>query len=111
VGDLGPILTDGAGYTLYDFVKDKGPTSTCYGACAVGWPPLLTKGTPVAGQGVRANLVGTTRRTDGTTQVTYAGRPLYYFFGDHVPGSSVGQASGSFGAPWYVLRADGSEIH
>jgi predicted lipoprotein with Yx(FWY)xxD motif len=57
---LGHILVDSKGITLYDFVKDKGPTSACYGACAALCAPLKTKGKPVAGRGVRASLLGTT---------------------------------------------------
>src|SRR6266542_6878061 len=62
---LGRILVDSRGITLYDFPKDRGTTSSCYGACAALWPPLTTKGKPVAGRGVRASLLGTTKRKDG----------------------------------------------
>src|SRR6266436_6259626 len=61
---VGRILVDSKGITLYDFVQDKGTTSTCYGACAALWPPLLTTGKPIAGTGVRASLLGTTKRKD-----------------------------------------------
>jgi predicted lipoprotein with Yx(FWY)xxD motif len=108
---LGRILVDGKGITLYDFVKDKGTTSTCYGACAALWPPLTTKGKPVAGQGVRASLLGTTRRKDGTLEVTYNGHPLYYFVTDRKPGQTTGQGVNQFGAPWWVLSPAGKEIH
>src|SRR6266699_3335567 len=64
---------DSKGITLYDFPPDKGTTSVCYGACAALWPPLVTKGKPVAGPGVRASLLGTTKRKDGKLEVTYAG--------------------------------------
>src|SRR5882724_5777773 len=70
---LGRILVDRKGITLYDFVRDKGTTSVCYGACAALWPPLLTTGKPVAGAGVRASLLGTTKRKDGRLEVTYNG--------------------------------------
>src|SRR6266404_3978971 len=79
---LGRILVDGKGISLYDFVKDKGTTSVCYGACAALWPPLLTKGKPVAGPGVKASLLGTTKRKDGKLEITYGGHPLYYFVTD-----------------------------
>jgi predicted lipoprotein with Yx(FWY)xxD motif len=108
---LGRILVDSKGITLYDFVKDKGPTSACYGACAALWPPLITKGKPVAGPGVRASLLGTTKRKDGKLEVTYAGRPLYYFVTDKKPGQTTGQGINQFGAPWWVLSPAGKEIH
>ena len=108
---LGRILVDGKGITLYDFAKDKGTTSTCYGACAALWPPLVTKGKPVAGPGVRASLLGTTKRTDGKLEVTYGGHPLYYFVTDRNPGQTTGQGVNQFGAPWWVISAAGKEIH
>jgi predicted lipoprotein with Yx(FWY)xxD motif len=108
---LGSILVDSKGITLYDFVKDKGTASTCYGACAALWPPLTTKGKPVAGRGVRASLLGTTKRKDGKLEVTYNGHPLYYFVTDRKPGQTTGQGVNQFGAPWWVLSAAGKEIH
>jgi len=108
---LGRILVDSKGITLYDFVKDKGTTSTCYGACAALWPPLITGGKPVAGPGVRASLLGTTKRTDGKLEATYNGHPLYYFVTDRKPGQTTGQGVNQFGAPWWVLSPAGAEIH
>jgi predicted lipoprotein with Yx(FWY)xxD motif len=108
---LGRILVDSKGITLYDFVKDKGTTSVCYGACAALWPPLLTSGKPVAGSGVRPSLLGTTRRKDGKLEVTYGGHPLYYFVTDRKPGQTTGQGVNQFGGPWWVLSAAGKEIH
>ena len=108
---LGRILVDSKGITLYDFVKDKGTTSVCYGACAALWPPLLTKGKPVAGPGVHASLLGTTKRKDGRLEVTYNHHPLYYFVTDHKPGQTTGQAVNQFGGPWWVLSPAGKEIH
>ena len=108
---LGTILVDSKGITLYDFVKDKGTTSVCYGACAALWPPLLTSGKPVAGPGVHASLLGTTRRKDGKLEVTYRGHPLYYFVTDRKPGETTGQGVNQFGGPWWVLSAAGKEIH
>jgi predicted lipoprotein with Yx(FWY)xxD motif len=108
---LGRILVDSKGITLYDFVKDKGTTSACYGACAALWPPLTTKGKPVAGRGVRASLLGTTKRKDGKLEVTYNGHPLYYFVTDKKPGQTTGQGVNQFGAPWWVLSPAGKEIH
>jgi predicted lipoprotein with Yx(FWY)xxD motif len=108
---LGRILVDSKGITLYDFVKDKGTTSVCYGACAALWPPLITHGKPVAGSGVRASLLGTTKRKDGKLEVTYGGHPLYYFVTDRKPGQTTGQGVNQFGGPWWVLSAAGKEIH
>ncbi len=108
---LGRILVDSRGITLYDFVKDKGKTSVCYGACAALWPPLITHGKPVAGRGVRQSLLGTTKRKDGKLEVTYGGHPLYYFVTDRKPGQTTGQAVNQFGGPWWVISPAGKEIH
>jgi predicted lipoprotein with Yx(FWY)xxD motif len=108
---LGRILVDGKGITLYDFVKDKGGTSSCYGACAALWPPLITKGKVHAGSGVRASLLGTTKRKDGKLEVTYNRHPLYYFVSDRKPGQTTGQGVNQFGGPWWVLSSAGKEIH
>jgi predicted lipoprotein with Yx(FWY)xxD motif len=85
--------------------------STCYGACAALWPPLTTTGKPVAGHGVRASLLGTTKRKDGKLEVTYNHHPLYYFVSDQKPGQTTGQGVNQFGAPWWVISAAGKEIH
>ena len=108
---LGKIIVDPKGRTLYDFPIDKGTTSVCYGACASLWPPYLTKAKPVAGPGVSAGLIGTTKRKDGSAEVTYAGHPLYYYAPDQKPGQITGQALNQFGAPWYALAPNGREIH
>jgi len=108
---FGRILVDSRGVALYDFPKDKGIVSSCYGACAALWPPLLTSGRPVAGPGVRASLLGTTRRSDGELEVTYNGHPLYYFVSDRKPGQFSGQGLNQFGDPWWVLSPGGREIH
>ena len=109
-GPLGTYLTGGNGRTLYLFGRDTGSTSTCAGTCAVNWPPLLTKGAPkTAGQAQPAKL-GTTARSGGTTQVTYAGHPLYRYAGDVSPGQANGQALFNNGGPWYVLDADGNPV-
>jgi predicted lipoprotein with Yx(FWY)xxD motif len=108
---LGRILVDGKGITLYDFVIDKRGTSACYGACAALWPPLLTKGKPHAGAGVRASLLGTTKRKDGKLEITYNHHPLYYFVSDRRPGQTTGQGVNQFGGPWWVLSPAGKEIH
>src|SRR4051794_33191291 len=108
---LGRILVDSKGITLYDFLPDKGTTSVCYGPCAALWPPLLTHSKPIAGAGVRASLLGTTKRKDRKLEVTYNGHPLYYWVGDHKPGQTTGQGVNQFGGPWWVLSPAGSEIH
>jgi predicted lipoprotein with Yx(FWY)xxD motif len=109
---LGKILTDGRGFTVYDFEADKGTKSACSGACATAWPPVPATGAaaPKVGTDVKESLVGQTTGTNGTKQLTYDGRPLYYYAGDTAPGSTTGQASRSFGAPWYVLTASGQEV-
>ena len=108
---VGRILVDSKGISLYDFPPDKGTTSVCYGACAALWPPVLTHGKPVAGPGVRASLLGTTKRKDGKLEVTYNGHPLYYFVSDHRQGQFSGQGLNQFGDPWWVLSPAGKEIH
>src|SRR5437773_5667460 len=108
---LGQILVDANGRTLYLFVADSGTTSTCNSAaCVQNWPPVLTKGAPQAGAGVTASLLGTTTRKDGTTEVTYAGHPLYYFIADKQPGQVTGQGIDAFGGPWYVVSPSGMQI-
>ena len=108
--DLGRILVDAQGRTLYLFEADKGTASTCDGACASAWPPLTTAEKPIAGPGVSASKLGTTTRGDGTTEVTYNGHPLYTFAGDSAPGQANGQGSDGFGAEWYVRSAAGNAV-
>lgn len=108
---LGQILVDGKGMTLYLFVADTGSTSTCYTSCAQVWPPVLTNGAPQVGTGAQASLLGTTTRTDGKIQVTYAGHPLYYFLGDKKPGDATGQGVNNFGGLWWVISPSGAAIH
>jgi predicted lipoprotein with Yx(FWY)xxD motif len=107
--DLGTILVDNRGITLYLFEKDKNSKSSCDGACAALWPPLTTNGNPTPGAGVNASWLGTTKRSDGTTQVTYHGWPLYYYAPDKKPGDVTGQNVDSFGAEWYVLGSQNGE--
>ena len=107
---LGSILVDSRGRSLYLWRADTGPKSTCSGACATAWPPLLTTGAPTAGRGAKASLLGTTKRSDGAQQVTYNRHPLYLFAGDTASGQTTGQGSNGFGAPWYVLSPGGRQI-
>lgn len=109
VQKLGMVLVDSEGMTLYDFHKDKGTTSSCYGACAEGWPPMLTEGEPSVGNGAMASKLGTTERKDGTMQVTYNGHPLYTFVEDKKPGEANGNDVSAFGAQWYALKGNGEE--
>jgi predicted lipoprotein with Yx(FWY)xxD motif len=106
---FGHILADGRGQALYRFSRETGGASRCYGACAKAWPPVPARGRPTAGRGARAGLVGTTRRRDGTPQLTYAGRPVYYYLGDS-PGRVVCHDVTEFGGVWRVMRSDGSAV-
>jgi predicted lipoprotein with Yx(FWY)xxD motif len=107
---VGTALVDGQGRTLYLFEADKGPNSTCGGGCASLWPPATTSGKPTAGPGVDAAKLGTTKRSDGTLEVTYNGHPLYRYAPDTKAGDATGQGLNQFGAKWYVLAASGSKI-
>jgi predicted lipoprotein with Yx(FWY)xxD motif len=109
-GHLGTFLVGPNGRTLYLFEKDKTKKSTCSGDCAKAWPPLLTTGKPKASGSAKASLLGTTKRSDGTTQVTYKGHPLYYFIQDKKAGQTKGQGIDGFGAEWYVLSPSGKKI-
>ena len=104
---LGSILVDSKGDTLYYFEKDKGGKSACYGACATVWPPYTASGTPKGEKGAQASKLGTSKRSDGTTQVTYAGFPLYTYQGDSKPGDTNGNDFKQFGAEWYALTPAG----
>ena len=106
---LGMILVDSNGMTVYDFHKDKGTTSSCYGPCAEGWPPVLTEAEPEVGNGASSSKLGTTERKDGTMQVTYAGHPLYTFVADKKPGEANGNDVSAFGGQWYALKGNGEE--
>jgi predicted lipoprotein with Yx(FWY)xxD motif len=104
------MVVDGSGRTVYLFEADKTRDSTCYNACAQAWPPMIGTGAPHAHNGASPALLGTTRRTDGTTQVTYGGHPLYYFVGDRNPADVNGQDLNQFGAKWYVLSPKAEKI-
>jgi predicted lipoprotein with Yx(FWY)xxD motif len=103
---LGSFLVDAKGMTLYLYTKDTPNTSNCYDSCAGYWPPLLTTGTPVAGAGVTASLLGTTKRTDGTEQVTYNGWPLYYYISDKAAGDTTGENVQNV---WFVITPAGAK--
>jgi len=108
--NVGPALVDGAGRTLYLFEADKTDKSTCSGACASLWPPDTVAAKPKAGPGVDAAKLGTTKRSDGTLEVTYNGHPLYFYAPDTQPGQDTGQGLNQFGAKWYVVASSGATI-
>lgn len=109
-GRGGLYLTGVGGRALYLWVADHNDSSSCAGACAQAWPPLLTKGAPTASGGAKASDLGTITRSDGSKQVTYMGHPLYYFVGDMGPGTLRGQGSDNFGAKWWLVAPTGSAI-
>src|SRR6478609_6873455 len=106
---LGTILVDSQGRTLYLFTHDSGTTSTCSGPCAEAWPPLVTAGAPTAASGANAALLGTTKRADGTSQVTYNGHPLYRFVKDLNAGETNGQGVSAFGGSWFTVNLAGDQ--
>ncbi len=106
----GRILFDGEGRALYAFTRDPRGRSACAGACARAWPPFVVSGRPAAGTGVRAGLIGVIRRADGSRQVTYSGRPLYYYVGDDRPGVVRCQNVLEYGGRWLVQRAGGALV-
>ena len=105
----GQILFDGRGFVLYAFTHDPDGRSACTGSCAASWPPFLAP-RPRAGAGARSSFLGTTRRGDGSVQVTYAGRPLYYYVGDRKPGQILCQNVEEFGGLWLVIRGNGKLV-
>jgi predicted lipoprotein with Yx(FWY)xxD motif len=106
----GRILFDGRGFVLYLFTRDRRSLSRCAGECATRWPPFIVRRRARAGSGARAAFIGTTRRADGRLQVTYAGRPLYYYVGDTSRGQILCQNAPEFGGIWYVVQSDGSPV-
>lgn len=107
----GRALTDGRGFALYRFTHDRSRSSTCYGACAVAWPPYLVSKPPsAAGPGAHSRLLGAVRRADGRLQLTYAGHPLYFYVGDRHPREVLCQSVIEFGGIWNVVAPDGRAI-
>jgi predicted lipoprotein with Yx(FWY)xxD motif len=108
---VGKVLVNAKGMTLYYFSKDvKGSgVSKCTGACAQAWPPLITKGKPTAKNGVKSSMLGTMKRSNGMTQVTYAGRPLYTFIEDKKPGDDTGTGIKAFGGSFFPLHSNGKK--
>jgi len=109
-GSLGTFLVAADGRTVYLFARDRGPHSTCSGACIAGWPAVTTHGKPQASGSANAAMLGVTKRSDGTTQVTYAGHPLYFYAGDGAASDTNGQGVNAFGAKWYVVAPGGTAV-
>ncbi|HEU4735754.1 MAG TPA: hypothetical protein VFS48_01850 [Solirubrobacterales bacterium] len=107
--EYGQVVADGKGEAFYVFGKESSAKSKCYGACAAAWPPVLTKGKPRAGKGIKASLLGTTKRTNGKLQVTYDGQPLYYYV-DDTPGNILCQNVSEFGGLWLVVSPGGAPV-
>lgn len=107
VGGVGTVLVDSEGMTVYLFTPDQGTESTCYGGCEAAWAPVVAEGKPTAGEGAMSSALGTTKRKDGTMQVTYNGHPLYTFSGDSAPGEANGQEDDG---TWFVLDEAGEAV-
>jgi predicted lipoprotein with Yx(FWY)xxD motif len=107
---LGTYLVGPAGRALYIWVADTSGKSSCSGACAAAWPPLTTKGSPTGTGGVVSADLSTITRSDGTMQVTYKGRPLYYFSQDTTAGDTSGNGSNQFGAKWWLIAPSGGQV-
>ena len=107
---LGKVLATKSGMTLYLFAADKNGKSACYGQCATNWPPLLSARKPTAGTGVKAALLGTIKRKNGTKQVTYRGHPLYRFKLDKKSGQANGEGLDFFGGKWWGVNAAGKAV-
>jgi len=108
--DLGKVLVDSKGRTLYLFKKDSGTKSTCFGACATNWPPVRVTHKPTVSNGLTASKAGTTKRSDGKPEVTYNGHPLYRFAGDQKPGDTKGQRINAFGGSWFAVSPAGNQV-
>jgi predicted lipoprotein with Yx(FWY)xxD motif len=108
--ELGRVLVNSKGHTLYLFAKDRKGKSACSGSCAKFWPPLLSGGQPTAGSGVRPSLLGTTRRSNGSLQVTYNKHPLYAYVLDRKAGQTNGEGNFAFGAKWYAVSVKGTAV-
>jgi predicted lipoprotein with Yx(FWY)xxD motif len=105
------VLVNSKGHTLYLFEKDHNGRSMCTGSCVQFWPPLLSRGKPSAGPGLKASLLSTTRRANGSLQLTYNKHPLYTFALDKTAGQTNGEAKFAFGAKWYAVSNSGTAVH
>lgn len=106
---VGTVLVAANGRTVYLFTADKDKKSACYGQCASYWPPFIAR-KPTAGAGLKASLLGTTKRRGGKLQVTYGGHPLYFFAEDKKAGDVNGQGFVHFGGAWWVVSATGTKL-
>jgi predicted lipoprotein with Yx(FWY)xxD motif len=106
----GRILVDRRGRTLYLFTRDAAGRPRCYGACARAWPPYTVRGKGRAGAGARTRLIGLTRRSDGSRQLTYNGHPLYYYVGDRLPGQILCQDVEEYGGHWWIVSPAGKAV-
>ncbi len=104
--EFGSILFDSENQAIYIWEVEKSETAECYGSCAVAWPPVLTEGAPIASGDVNGELLGTTERSDGTTQVTYNGHPLYYYAHEE-PGEVECHNVSTHGGLWWVIHPNG----
>ena len=104
--EFGPILFNGEKQAIYIWEPEESTTAECYGDCAEAWPPVLTDGAPIASGGVDSGLLGTTERTDGTTQVTYNGHPLYYYAREKAGEVKCHNIS-THGGLWWVIQPSG----
>lgn len=107
--EFGPMLFNSKKQAIYIWEVEKSSTPECYGDCAAAWPPVLTKGAPVASGDVNNKLLGTTKRTDGTTQVTYNGHPLYYYAHEG-PGEVKCHNVSTHGGLWWVVQPNGNRV-
>ena len=108
--NLGNVLVDAEGRTLYLFEKDAATSSACAGACAGAWSPLPRSGEPTVGRGADAALITTAKRPDGVPQLAYNGHPLYLYAGDASPGDTHGHGLTDYGAAWYALTPEGEQV-
>ena len=108
IGNLGQVVTDGNGMTLYRFDKDtaKPPVSNCNGACATLWPPVLAGDGQLSLNGIDKGVIGTVARQDGSKQVTINGWPIYRYAKDTKPGDAQGQG---VGGTWFAVTAQGKQ--
>jgi predicted lipoprotein with Yx(FWY)xxD motif len=108
--NLGLILVNSRGHTLYLFAKDRNGKSSCNASCARFWPPLLSRGKPTVGPGVKTSMLGLTTRSNGTLQVTYNKHPLYAYALDKQAGQTKGEGNSLFGAKWWAVSANGRAV-
>lgn len=105
--EFGPMLFDEKGQAIYIWQPEETTTAECYDDCAMAWPPVVTNGAPQASGAAKSDLLGTTQRRDGTTQVTYGGHPLYYY-AHEAPGEVKCHNISTHGGLWWVIQPDGN---